>query len=182
MDCSMPGSSVLYYLQEDRIRPNSHPLSQWCDPTISSSAIPFSSCPQSFPASGSFPVSQLFSSGGQSTGPSASASVLPLNTHGWYLLWLTDLISLQSKRFSRVFSSTIIWKRQFSGAQPFLWSSSHICTTGKTMALTMWTLSTKWFLSLLLNTLCRFVIAFLPRSRHLLISWLRSVSAVIFGY
>ena len=83
---------------------NSCPLSQWCHPTISSSVAPFSSCPQSFPASGSFPVSRLFASGGQSIG--ASASVLPRNIQGWFPLGLTGWISLQTKGLSRVFSST----------------------------------------------------------------------------
>ena len=94
---------------------NSCPLSWWCHPTISSSVIPFS-CLQSFPASGSFPVSWFFASGGQSIGPSASASVLPMNIHDWFPLGLTGLISLQSKGFSRVFSSTRVQKHQFFGA------------------------------------------------------------------
>ena len=85
---------------------NSCPLNRWCHPTISSSVIPFSSCPQSFPASGSFPMSQLFASGGQSIGVSASTSVLPVNTQDWFPLGWTGWISLQSKRLSRVFSRT----------------------------------------------------------------------------
>ena len=85
---------------------NSCPWSQWCHPTISSSVIPFSSCLQSFPASGSFPVSQFFASGGQSTGASASTSVLPMNIQDWFPLGFTGLISLQSKRLSRIFSNT----------------------------------------------------------------------------
>ena len=93
---------------------NSCPLNQWCHPTITSSATPFSSCPQSFPASGSFRMSWLFASGGQSTGASASASVLPMNIQDWFPLGLTGLISLLSKGLSRVFSSTTIWKHQFS--------------------------------------------------------------------
>ena len=84
--------------------PNSHPLSQWCQPTISSSVVPFSSCPQSFPASGSFQLSQLFASGGQTTGDSSSTSVLPMNTQDWFHLAWTGWISLQSKGLSRVFS------------------------------------------------------------------------------
>ena len=88
---------------------NSCPLSQWCHPTISSSFVPFSSCLQSLPASGSFPVSQLFASGNQSIGASASASVLPMNIQGWFPLGLTGLISLQSKGLSRVFSNTTVW-------------------------------------------------------------------------
>ena len=88
---------------------NSCPLSQWCHPTISSSFVPFSSCLQSLPASGSFPMSQLFASGDQSIGASASASVLPMNIQGWFPLGLTGLISLQSKGLSRVFSNTTVW-------------------------------------------------------------------------
>ena len=102
------------------------PLSQWCHPTISSSVVPFSFCLQFFPASGSFAVSQLFASGGQRIRASASASVLPMNIQDWFPLELTGLISLQSKGLSRVFSSTTIWKHQFFGTQPFLWSNSTI--------------------------------------------------------
>ena len=87
---------------------NSYPSSQWCHPVISSSVVPFSSCPQSLPASGSFPMSQLFSWGGQSTGVSASALVLPMNTQDWSLLGWTGRIFLQSKGFSRVFSNTTV--------------------------------------------------------------------------
>ena len=107
---------------------NSCPLSQWCHPTISSSVIPFFSCLQSFPASGSLPVSQLFASGGQSIRTSVSVSVLPVNIQGWFPLGLTGLISLQSKGLSRVFSSTTVWKHQFFYAQPSLWSCSQIHT------------------------------------------------------
>ena len=88
----------------------------------------FSSCPQFPPASGSFPVSQLFTSGGQSIGASASASVLPMNIQGWFPLGLAGLISLQSKGLSRIFSSTIVPKRQFFGLQPSLWSNCHTHT------------------------------------------------------
>ena len=104
---------------------NSCPLSWWCHPTISSSVIPFSSWHQSFPASGSFPLSQLFTSGGQSIGVSASASVLPMNIQDWSPLGLTGWISLQSKGLSRVFSNTIVQKHQFFSAQLSLWSNSH---------------------------------------------------------
>ena len=107
---------------------NSCPLCQWCHLIISSSVVPFSSCSQSFPASGSFPRSQLFTSGGQSIRASASAEVLPVNIQGWFPLGLTGLISLQSKGLSRVFSSTIVQKHQFFGAQPSLRSNSHIHT------------------------------------------------------
>ena len=106
---------------------NSCQLSQWCHPIISSSVVPFS-CLQSFPASGSFPMSQFFASGGQSIGASASASVLPLNIQGLFLLGLTGFISLLSTGLSRVFFNTTVQKHQFSSAQPYLWSNSHICT------------------------------------------------------
>ena len=91
-----------------RVHPNPCPLSKWCHPTISSSVIPFSSCPQSFPASGSFQMSQLFPSGGQSIGASVSASVLLINTQDWFPFRLTGLISLQSRGLERVFSSTTV--------------------------------------------------------------------------
>ena len=93
-------------------------------PTISSSVTPFSSCPQSFSATGSFPVRQLLASGGQSIEVSASASVLPVNIWGWFALGLTGLISLLSKRLSRDFSSTTLSKFQFFGTQPSLWSKN----------------------------------------------------------
>ena len=106
---------------------NSWPLSQWCYVTISSStAMPFSFCLQSFPASESFPVSRLFASGGQSIGVSASASVLPMNIQDWFPLQLTGLISLQSKGVSGVFSNTTVRKHQFLSAQLSLHSNSHI--------------------------------------------------------
>jgi len=99
------------------VHPNPCPLSQWCHPTISSSVIPFSSCPQSFPVSGSFQMSQLFTSGGQNIGVSTSTSVLPMNTQDWSPLRWTGWISLQSKGLSRVFSSTTVQKHQFFGPQ-----------------------------------------------------------------
>ena len=99
-----------------RVYPNSCP-SQWCHPTISSSVILFSSCPQSSPASGSFQMSQLFTWGGQNIGVSASTSVLPMNTQDWSPLRWNGWISFQSKGLSRVFSNTIVQKHQFSGAQ-----------------------------------------------------------------
>ena len=107
---------------------NSCPLSQWCHPTISSSVVPFSSCLQSFPVSESFPVSQFFSWGGQNIRVSASISVLPMNIQDWFPLGWTGWISLQSKRFSRVFSNTTVQKHQFFSAQLSLWSKSHIHT------------------------------------------------------
>ena len=111
-----------------RVHSNSCPSSQWCHPAISSSVVPFSSCPQSFPASGSFQMSQLFTSGGQSIGVSASASVLPMNTQDWSPLGWTAWISLQSKGLSRVFSNTTVQKHKFFGAQPSSQSNSHIHT------------------------------------------------------
>ena len=111
-----------------RVYSNSCPLNQWCHPTISSSVIPFSSHLQSFPASGSFQMSQLFASGGQSIRVSASTSVLPMNTQGWSPLQWTSWTSLQSKGLSRVFSNTTVQKHQFFSAQLSLWSKSYIHT------------------------------------------------------
>ena len=149
------------------------PLSGWRHPTISSSVAPFSSCLQSFPVSESFPMNQLFTSGGQSIGASASASVLPVNIQNLFPLGLTGWISLLSKGFSMVFSNTTIRKHQFFGIQPSLWSNSHIRTwlLGKTITLTIWTIVNK-VMSLLFNMLSRVFIAFLPRSKCLLISHL----------
>ena len=104
------------------------PLSHWCHPTILSSVIPFSSCPQSFPASGSFLMSQLFASGGQSIGVSTSTSVLPMNTQDWSPLRCTGWMSLQSKELSRVFSNTTVQKHQFFVIQFSSQSNSHIHT------------------------------------------------------
>ena len=177
MDQSTPGLPV-HHQHPEFTQTHIH-WSQWCHPTISSSVVPFSSCPQSFPASGSFQMSQLFSSGGRSTGVSASTSVLPMNTQDWSHLGWTGWISLQSKGLSRVFSNTTVQKHQFFSAQPSSQSNSHpYMTTGKTIALTRWTFVDK-VMSLLFNTLFRLVITFFPRSKHLLISWLQSPSAVI---
>ena len=107
---------------------NSCPLSWWRHLTFSSSVSPCSSCPQSFPASGSFSVSQLFASGGQIIGVLAWGSVVPMNSHGWFSLGLTGWVSLQSKGLSRDFSSITVQKHQFFSHQPSLWSSSYICT------------------------------------------------------
>ena len=107
---------------------NSCPSSRWCHPTILFSVVPFSSCLQSFPASGSFPKSQFFTLGGQSIRVSASASVLPLNIQDWFPLGLTGWVSLQYKGLSRVFSNTTLQKHQFFGAQLSLWSNSYIHT------------------------------------------------------
>ena len=111
-----------------RIRSNSCPLSQCCYLTVSSSVTPFSFCLQSSPASGSFPVSWLFTLAVQNTGASASALVLLMNIQSWFPLRLTGWLSLQSKGLSRIFSSTTIRKHQFFGAQPSLCSNTHICT------------------------------------------------------
>ena len=168
----------LYPSLSPRVFSNTCPLSQWCHPTTSSSVTPFTSCSQSFSASGPFPMYWFFTLGGQSIGSSASASVLHMNIQCWFLLGLTGLIFLLSKGLLRVFSSTIVWKYQLFSAQPSLWANSHICTyywknhsfeyldfVGKVM-------------SLLFNMLSWFIIAFLPRSKHLLVSWLQSLLAV----
>ena len=110
------------------VHPNSCLSSWWCNPAIISSVVPFSSCPQTLPASESFPMSQLFAWGGQSIGVSASASVLPMNTQDWSPLGWTGWVSLQSKGLSRVFSNTTVQKHQFFGAQPSSQSNSHIHT------------------------------------------------------
>ena len=162
------------------VHSNSRPSSQWCHPATSSSVVPFSFCPQSFPASGSFKTSQLFASGGQSIGVSASTSVLPMNIQDWFPLGWTGWISLQSKGLLGVFSNTIDQKHQLSSAPAsFTVQLSHpYMTTRKTIALTRRTFVGK-AMSLLLNMLSRWVITFLPRSKRLLVSWLQSPSAVI---
>ena len=111
-----------------RVPPNPCPLSRWSHPAISSCVVPFAPCPWSFPASGSFQMSQLFASGGQSIGVSASTSVLPMNTQGWSPLGWTGWISLQSKGLLRVFSNTTVQKHQFFGAHLSSQSNSHIHT------------------------------------------------------
>ena len=108
------------------VHPNPCPLSWWCHPTISSSVIPFSSYLQSFPESGSFPMSQFFTIGRQTIGVSASASVLPMNIQDWFPLRWTGWISMQSKGLSRIFSNTTVQKHQFFSSQFSLWSNSHI--------------------------------------------------------
>ena len=139
MDCSMPSFHVLS--PSPGAYSNSCPLCRGCHPTISSSVTPFSSCLQSFPASGSFPMSWLFTSGGQSIGDSSSALVLPMNNQDWFPLGLTGYFSLLSKGLSRVLSSTIVQKHQFFGAQPFfvIQLSHPYITAGKTITLTIWT-------------------------------------------
>ena len=115
-------------LPTPRAYSNSCPLCRWCHPTISSSVLPFSSRIQSFPASGSFPISQFFASGGQSIGVSALASVLPMNIQDWFPLGRTGWISLQSKGLSKVFSNTTVQKHQIFSGQFSLVSNSHIHT------------------------------------------------------
>ena len=115
MDCSMPDHPI--HSPVPGTCSNSCPSSWWCHPNISSSVIPVSSCLQSFPASGSFPMSQFFASGGQSIGTSASATVLPMYIQDWFSLGLTGLISLQSRGLSRVFSNTTVQKHQFFSTQ-----------------------------------------------------------------
>ena len=158
---------------------NSCPLSQWSHPSISFPATPFLSCPQFFPASRFLPMSQLFTSGGKNIGASASASVLPMNIQGWFPLGLTCLISLQSKGLSRVFSSTTVQKHQFFSAQPSLWSNSHVCLwlLDKSQLWLYGPLLARWCVHFL--TLSQFSIAFLPRSKCVLISWLQLLSTVI---
>ena len=159
---------------------NSCPSSHWCHPNISPSAISFSSHLPSFPASESFLVSQFFTSRGQSIGDSASVSVLPMNSQDWFPLGWTGRISMQSKGLSRVFSSTHCSKASILQCSAFfIVQLSHpYMTTGKTIALTGQNFFGKvMFLSF--NMLYMLVIAFLSKSKHLLISWLQSPSAVI---
>ena len=162
-----------------RVHSDSRPSSRWCHPAISSSVVSFS-CPQSLPASESFPMSQLFTWGGQSTGASALVSFVPKNTQGWSPSEWTGWISLQSKGLSRVFSNTTVQKHQFFGTQLSSQSNSHIHTwpLEKGPSLTRRTFVGK-VMSLLFNMLSRLDITFLSRSKRLLISWLQSLSAVI---
>ena len=160
-----------------RVYSNSCALSRWCYPAFSSSVIPFSSCPQSVPASGYFPMSHLFTWGGQSIVVSASAAVLPMNTQDFRMNWL-DLPEVQGtlKSLLQHHSSkaSILQHSAFFTVQllhPYM-------NTGKTIALIRWTFVCK-VMSLLFNMLSRLVITFLPRNKHLLISWLQSPSAVI---
>ena len=159
--CSLPTPGVYS---------NSHPLNWWCHPTISSSVIPISSCFQSFPASGSFPVSQFFTSGGQNIGASATASVLPMNIQGWFPLGWTGLRvqgTLKCLLQHHHSKASILWHSAF-----FLVQLTHpYITTGKTIALSRWPLSAMF---LLFNMLSKLVIAFLPRRKHDLILWLKS--------
>ena len=171
-----------YPLPTPWVYSNSRPLSWWCHPTISSSVILFSSSLQSFPASGSFQMSQLFSSDGQSFGVLASASALPMNIQDWFTLGWTSWIFLLFKGLSGSWGflqhhspkASILHCSAF-----FIVQLSHpYKTTGKTIALTGWTFVGQ-VMSLLYNMLSRLVISFLPRSKPLLILWLQSPSAVI---
>ena len=151
MNCNTPGFPALH-----RVCSNSYSLSQWGHPTILPSVTPFSSYPQSFPASGPFPVSWLFASGGQSIGASASASVLPMNIQGWFPLGLTGLISLLSKELSRVLSSTSLKTSILQHSAFYMVQFSHpYMTTGKARALTMHTFVSK-MMTLLFNASSRF--------------------------
>ena len=167
MDCSrLPYPSLSH-----GVCSNYCPLSQWCHPTISSSVASIFSCLQSFPASGSSPMSRLFASGGQSIAASTSASVFPMNNWIWFLLGLTGLVSLQSKESqesstAQSFETAILQCSAFFMVQ----LSHHYTTAGKTMALTIQTFVSK-VMSLFFNMMARFVIFFLPRSKHLLISF-----------
>ena len=147
------------------VHPNSCPLSRWCHPTISSSVVPFSSCLQSFPASGSFPRSQFFAWGGQSTGVSASASVLPMNTQDWSPLEWTGWIFLQSKELKNLLqhhsSKTSILR---CSAFLIVQLSHPYMTTGKTIASTRWTFVGR-VMSLLFNMLSRLVMAFFSKEQ-----------------
>ena len=177
MDCSTPDFLVHH---QPGVYWNGGPLNRWCYPTISSSAIPFSSCLQSFPASGSFPKTQFYPSGGQSIGVSASASVLPMNIQDWFPSGLTGLIFLQSKGLSRSLLQHHTSKVSILQCSAFfIVQLSHpYMTTGKIIALTRWNFVGK-VMSLLFRMLSRLVIAFLPSSKGLLISWLQSPSSII---
>ena len=176
MDCSTPGSPVLHYLSEfaqshvlwvsDAIQP-SHPLWLPSPPALNLSQH-----------QGLFQWVCSLHQVAKSTRASASLSVLPVNIQGWLPLWLTDLISLQSKGLSRIFSKTTVQRHQFFSTQPPLQSNSHIRAWLLEIALARWTFVSK-VMSLLFNMLSRLVIAFFPRSKCFLISWLLSPSAVI---
>ena len=163
MDCSMPGLPVPHHLQEFalvHVHYTDDAILSWVfcldSTSISSSDTLISFCLQSFPSSGTFPMSCLFASDDQNTGASSAALVLPVTIQGWSPLRLTDLISLLSKGLSGVFSSTTVQRHQFFGVLPSLWSSSHNCTwpLGKTIALTLWTFVSRG-MSLLLNRLLK---------------------------
>ena len=177
MDYSTPGFPFLYYLPEfSQIH-----IHRFGDAIqLSFSVAPFFSCPQFFPASGSFPMSWLFASGGLNSRASPLASSLPMNIQAWFTLGLTDLISLVSKELSKSLLQHQSLKASIAQCSAlFIVQLSHsYVTTGKTIALTIWTFYSK-VMSLLFNILFRFVIAFLPKSKQLLILWLQSPSALI---
>ena len=172
MNRSTPGLPVHHQLLEF-IQTHAHWVSNAIQPShpLSSPSLP--AFHLSFPASGSFQMSQLFVSGGQTIGVSTSTSVLPLNNQDWFHLGLFSLISLLSKGLSKVFSNTTVQKHQFFGTQSsvMVQLSHPYMTTGKTTTLTRWTFVGK-VMSLLFNMLSRLVITFLPRSKCFLISWL----------
>ena len=162
------------------VHSNSCPSSQWCHPTIPSSVVPFSSCPQSFPTSGSFQMSQLFASGGQSIGVSASTSVLPMNTQDWSPLGWTGWISLQSEGLSKESSPTLQFKSINSSVFSIFYGPTvtSIHDYWKNHRFDYMDLCLQSHISAF-NRLSGFVIVFLPRSKCLSIWWLRSPSAVI---
>ena len=164
---------LLCPLLSPRVCSNSCPLSQWYHPTFSSPVTPSSSCPQFYPLSGSFPISQLFASGGQSIRVSASVSVLPMNIQDWFSLGLTGLNSLLAKGLFKSLLQHHSSKASFLPCSPFFIVQllDPYMTTRKTIALTRWTFVGK-VTSLLFKTLSRFDIVILPRSKHLLIPWL----------
>ena len=180
MNCNTPGFPVLHYLSP-RICSNSCPLSQWCHPTNSSFVAPLSSCPQSLTSSGSFWMSQLFTSGGQSIGAGVSASSISPSSEYLGLISFSidfDLLAFQiilkSLLHHHNSNASVLWSSAF-----FMVQLSHpYMSTGKTIALTRWAFVGK-VMSGLFNMLSRFVIAFLSRSKPLLISWLQSPSTVI---
>ena len=172
MDCSMTGFLVLHHLLE-LVQTQVH----WCHSSISFSVVSSSGL-QSFPEPGSFPMSWLFASGGQSIGVSTSESVLPMNSQCWFPLGLTGLISLLSKGRSRVFSNTTVWKHQYFGNQSSYGSTlTSVHDYWKNHSFDY--MDTCWkVITLLFDTLSRFVIVFVIRSKHLLISWVQSPSTV----
>ena len=158
-------------LPAPRVYSNSCPLSQWCHPTILSSVVPFSSHLQSFPVSGSFQMSQFFTSCGQSIGVSASASVLPMNIQDWFPIGWTDWISLQAKGLSSLLQHNCSKASILRCSAFFVVKLSHpYVTTGNTILLTRWTFVGK-VMSLLFNMLSKLVVTFLPRSKCLLIPY-----------
>ena len=167
--CGLKHTRLLCPSPIPRAYSNSCPSRWWCHSTISSSVVPFLSCLQFFPASGSFPMSKFFTSGGQSIGVSASASVIPMNIQDWFPLGWTGWNSLQSQRLSSLLQHHSSKASILQHSAFFIVQLSHpYMTTGKTIALTRQTFVSK-VISLLFNMLSRLVISFLPRSKHLLI-------------